>query len=141
MCGTEVKHPEHEVSQCAQCGVFDRDVNAAANIAARAVPKVDKARKTRAKSKKLQRQTVLKTPVTRGSLKYPGRDRTKNAPTPKRKKKRQGVNTFSSPARAQATCLDAGVLADCGTYGATGTFQAATKQGTITHKYRLCSPI
>ena len=141
MCGTEVKHPEHEVSQCAQCGVFDRDVNAAANIAARAVPKVDKARKTRAKSKKLQRQTVLKTPVTRGSLKYPGRDRTKNAPTPKRKKKRQGVNTFSSPARAQATCLDAGVLADCGTYGATGTFQAAIKQGTITHKYRLCSPI
>ena len=137
-CGSEVEHPKHKVSQCAQCGVFDRDVNAAANIAARAVTKVEKARKKRSKNSKLQPQAPLKTPIARCSLKYPGRDRTKNTPTPKRKKK--GVKTFSSPARAQAKCLEATVLADCGTYGATGTHQAAIKQGAIT-KYRLCSPI
>ena len=135
-CGNEVTHPEYKVSRCSEHGDMDRDVNAAANIAARAVPKVEKARKKRSKNSKLQPQAPLKTPVARVSLKYPGRDRTKNIPTPKRKKKCQGVKTLSSPARVNPTS----VLADCGTYGATGTFQAAIKQGTIT-KYRLCSPI
>ena len=139
VCGEEVTHPKHKVSKCAKCGVFDRDVNAAANIAARAVPKVEKARKTKAKKQKLQKQAPLKTPIARCSLKYPGRDRTKNCPTPKRKKK--GVNTLSSPARAQASRVDTSVLADCLTYGVAGTTShAAIKQGTIT-KYRLCSPI
>ena len=142
ICNGEVTHPEHKVSQCTKCGVFDRDVNAAANIAARAVPKVEKARKKRAKNPKLQEKTRLKTPIARRSLKYPGRDRTKNKPTPKRKKHcaSKGVNTLSSPARAQAKCLEASVLADCGTYGVAGTSQAAIKQGAIT-TYRLCSPI
>ena len=141
VCGSEVAHPKHKVSQCAKHGNTDRDVNAAANIAARAVPKVEKARKTRAKSRKLQKQTRLKTPVARASLKYPGRDRTKNVPTPKRKKKK-GVKTLSSPARAQASRLGATVLADCntGSVSVMGTSKAAIKQGTIT-KYRLCSPI
>ena len=85
-CGDEVEHPEHEVSVCPKHGAMDRDVNAAANIAARAVPKVEKARKTRAKNRKLQPQVPLKTPIARDSLKYPGRDRTKNCPTPKRTK-------------------------------------------------------
>ena len=139
VCGEEVTHPKHKVSKCAKCGVFDRDVNAAANIAARAVPKVEKARKTKAKKQKLQKQASLKTPIARCSLKYPGRDRTKNCPTPKRKKK--GVNTLSSPARVQASRVDTSVLADCLTYGVAGTTShAAIKQGTIT-KYRLCSPI
>ena len=140
MCGAEVEHPEHKVSQCAKCGIMDRDVNAAANIAARAVPKVEKARKKRSKNSKLQPQAPLNTPVARCSLKYPGRDRTKNVPTPKRKKKCQGVNTFSSPARAQAKCLEASVLADCNTCGInfTGTSQAAISQDNITHKCRLC---
>ena len=139
VCGEEVTHPKHKVSKCAKCGVFDRDVNAAANIAARAVPKVEKARKTKAKKQKLQKQAPLKTPIARCSLKYPGRDRTKNCPTPKRKKK--GVNTLSSPARVQASRVDTSVLADCLTYGVAGTTShAAIKQGTIT-KYRLCSPI
>ena len=44
-----------------------------------------KARATRAKNRKLRPQQPLKTPASRNSLKYPGRDRTKNAPTPKRK--------------------------------------------------------
>ena len=142
MCGAEVKHPEHKVSQCPKHGDMDRDVNAAANIAARAVLKVEKARKTRAKSRKLQEQAPLKTPVARVSLKYPGQDRTKNKPTPKRKKHRisKGVNLPISPARVQASRVDTSVLADCGTYGVAGTSQAAIKQGTMT-KYRLCSPI
>ena len=82
-CGSVVTHPTHEVSVCAEHGVMGRDVNAAANIAARAVPRVVKARVTRAKSRKLRPQQPLKTPVARRSLKYPGRDRAKNKPTPK----------------------------------------------------------
>lgn len=137
VCGAEVEHPEHKVSQCAKHGVMDRDVNAAANIAARAVPKVEKACKKRSKNSKLQPQAPLKTPVARCSLKYPGRDRTKNAPTPKRKKKCQGVNTFSSPARVNPTT----VLADCNTGSASvmGTSQAAIKQDNMTYTCRLCN--
>lgn len=147
VCGADGYHPKYELSICPEHGEIDRDVNAAANIAARAVPKVDKARDTRAKSKKLQSQAPLKTPVTRNSLKYPGQDRTKNAPTPKRKKK--GVKPPFSPARVQnistpvttvpvVTAMTS-VLADCLTYGVAGT-SAAIKQGTVTN-YRLCSPI
>ena len=147
VCGSEVTHPEHKVSLCLKCGVMDRDVNAAANIAARAVAKVKTARNTRANNRKLQPQAPLKTPVARASLKYPGQDRTKSAPTPKRKRK--GVKSSSSPARVQnistpvttalvVTSMTT-VLADCLTYGVAGT-SAAIKQGTMT-KYRLCSPI
>mgnify|MGYP001737888068 CR=1 FL=1 len=141
ICNGEVAHPEHRVSKCAKCGVFNRDVNAAANIAARAVPKVEKACKKRAKNRKLQEQEPLKTPVARVSLKYPGQDRTKNTPTPKRKKKCQGVKTFSSPARAQAHRLEATVLADCNTCSVCvmGTSQAAIKQDNMTYKCRLYS--
>ena len=38
-CGARVSHPTHEVSVCPEHGVMDRDVNAASNIAARAVPR------------------------------------------------------------------------------------------------------
>ena len=137
VCGSKVEHPEHKVSRCSVHGVMDRDVNAAANIAARAVPKVEKARAKRSKNSKLQPQAPLKTPVARCSLKYPGRDRTKNCPTPKRKKK--GVKTLSSPARAQAKCLEATVLADCLTYGVAGTHQAAINQDNMTYGCRLCN--
>ena len=139
-CGEEVEHPEYKVSECAQCGVFDRDVNAAANIAARAVPKVEKACKRRSKNSKLQPQAPLKTPVARCSLKYPGRDRTKCTPTPKRKKRvAREVNLPSSPARAQAHRLGATVLADCGTYGVPETCKAAINQGDKTYTCRLCN--
>ena len=140
VCGAKVTHPKHKVSQCAKCGVFDRDVNAAANVAARAVPRVEKARKTKARNPNLQEgKAPLKTPIARASLKYPGRDRTKNVPTPKRKKK--GVKTFSSPARAQVKCLEASVLADCntGSVSVMGTSQAAINQGEKTYICRLCS--
>ena len=138
-CGSKVTHPKHEVSVCKEHSKMDRDVNAAANIAARAVSKVERARDTRTKSKKLRKeQAPLKTPVARRLLKYPGQDRTKSAPTPKRKRK--GVKPHLSPARVQASRVDTSVLADCLTYGVAGT-SAAIKQGTITNKYRLCSPI
>ena len=139
VCGEKVKHPVHEISACPKHGEMDRDVNAAANIAARAVPKVEKARKTRAKNRKLQAHAPLKTPVARDSLKYPGRDRTKNCPTPKRKN-RPRISTEvilpSSPARVNLTT----VLADCGAYGATETTQAAINQDYVTRECRLCCP-
>lgn len=146
-CGSKVTHPEHKVSDCPKHGKMDRDVNAAANIAARAVAKVKTARNTRANNRELQPQAPLKTPVARASLKYPGQDRTKSAPTPNRKK---GVKTSSSPARVQnistpvatvpVVTMMTTVLADCLTYGDVAGTSAAIKQGTIT-KYRLCSPI
>jgi hypothetical protein len=138
LCGSKVTHPVHETSRCPEHGVMDRDVNAAANIAARAVPKVEKARKTRAKNRKLQKkQAPLKTPPARGSLRYPGRDRTKNYPTPKRKKRvvREGTPP-SRPARVNM----ATVLADRGAHGILGTRMAALKQGYITCRRSLYSP-
>ena len=137
-CGAKVTHPNHRLSKCPTHGEMDRDINAAINIAARAVPKVAKARNTRAKNKKLQPQVTLKTPVARCSLKYPGRDRTKNAPTPKRKKHprvSREVNLPSSPARVDMTS----VLADCGTHGAVGTFQAAINHRNVAYECRLCN--
>ena len=143
-CGSKVTHPTHKVSVCPEHGVMDRDVNAAANIAARAVPRVVKARATRAKNRKLQPQAQLRTPPARASLKYPGRDRTKNNPTPKRKNHHlisREVILPSSPARAQAPRLEASVLADQDAHGTLGTKKAALKQGDVAYECRLYSLI
>ena len=139
-CGGRVTRPTHELSVCAEHGTMDRDVNAAANIAARAVPRVAKARLTRAKNRKLQPQVPLKTPAARNSLKYPGRDRTKHKPTSKRKNHRlvsKGVILPVCPARAQAYGLEARVLADQDARSVLGTNTAALKQGCITYKCML----
>ena len=144
VCDQRVTHPAHKLSICPEHGAMDRDVNAAANIAARAVPRVVKARTTRAKNRKLKPQAPLRTPPTRASLKYPGRDRTKNKPTPKRKNHHpfsKGVILPSCPARAQAPRLEASVLADQGTHGALGTNTAALKKGDIAYECELYSPI
>ena len=140
-CGSEVTHPEHKVSDCPKCGVKDRDVNAAANIAARAVPKVETARNSRAKNRKLQKKTSLKTPTARKALKHPGGSRNKNYPTPKRKKRRssKGVNLPLRPARVRAICVDTRVLAVCLTYGVAETNTAALNQGNTTYECRICS--
>ena len=143
-CGSKVTHPTHEVSVCPEHGTMDRDVNAAANIAARAVPRVVKARATRAKNRKLRPQQSIRTPPARASLKYPGRDRTKNAPTPRRKNHRRTVKEVilpSCPARAQAPRLEARVLAEQGTCSSLGTVQAALKQGSIVYERRLYVPV
>ena len=144
VCDQRVTHPTHKLSVCPEHGAIDRDVNAAANIASRAVPRVVKARATRAKNRKLKPQQSLKTPVARRSLKYPGRDRTKNKPTPKRKNHHpfsKGVILPSCHARAQAPRLEASVLADQDTRGALGTNTAALKQGDTAYECRLCSLI
>ena len=143
-CGQRVTHPTHKDSVCPEHGEMDRDVNAAANIAARAVPRVAKARLTRAKNRKLGPQAALRTPVARNSLKHPGRDRTKNKPTPKRKNHRRvsrEVILPVCPARAQAQRLEATVLADQSTRNNLGTVQAALKRGNVAYKCRLCSLI
>ena len=136
-CGSKVTHPEHKVSDCPKCGETDRDVNAAANIASRAVAKVKTARNSRAKNRKLQKKTSLKTPATRKTLKHPGGSRNKNYPTPKRKKRRssKGVKLSLRPASVNTTT----VLADWGTYGASETSKAALNQGNVTYECRLCS--
>ena len=137
-CGAKVTHPTHEVSVCPEHGVMDRDVNAAVNIAARAVPRVAKARATRAKNRKLQPQPPLRTPAARRSLKYPGRDRTKNAPTPERKNRRRVSREVILPISPARVIVSARVLADCGAQGTVGTCQAAIKQGNMTNECRLC---
>lgn len=145
VCGQRVTHPTHKLSACPEHGVMDRDVNAAANIAARAIPRVVKARATRAKNRKLRPQPPLKTPPARASLKYPGRDRTKNNPTPKRKSHhqvRKEVIFPSCPARAQAPRLEASVLADQGAQGTPETNnKAAFKQGDVAYRSKLCDLI
>lgn len=137
ICGSKVTHPVHEISCCSKHGEMDRDVNAAANIAARAVPKVEKARTTRAKNRKLQPQVALKTPLARASLKYPGRDRTKHTATPKRKNHRniKGVILPSCPARVNMSM----VLADRGAMCTPETRKEALKQGNVAYECRLCS--
>ena len=136
LCSEKVAHPEHKVSICSEHGDMDRDIIAAANIAARAVSKVEKARKTRAKNRKLQRQVALKTPVARASLKYPGRDRAKNAPTPKRKNRAsKEVNLPINPARVVMTR----VLADWDASGILETNKAAINQGNVAYKCKLCN--
>ena len=138
-CGARVSHPTHDVSACPEHGAMDRDVNAAANIAARAVPRVAKARVTRAKNRRIGPQRPLRTPPARGSLKYPGRDRTKSAPTPKRKNQPRTVGEVILPSSPARVIISARVLADCGAQGATGTCQAAITQGSMTDKYKLCN--
>ena len=139
-CGAKVTHPTRKDSVCTEHGKMDRDVNAAANIAARAFSRATKARVTRAKNRKLRPQAPLKTPVARNSLKYPGRDRTKNKPTPKRKNRPRVVGEVIlpvCPARAQAPRLEASVLADQGACSALGTSKVALKQGCVTYKCML----
>lgn len=90
--------------------------------------------------RKLQPQAPLKTPPARASLKYPGRDRTKNRPTQKRKnlcRAAREVILPICPARAQATCLETTVLADQGSCNNLGTGKAALKQGSVTCECRL----
>ena len=144
-CDAKVSHPNRKLSVRPEHGVMDRDVNAAANIAERAVQCVAKARVTRSKNRKLQPQATLRTPPARASLKYPGRDRTKNKPTPKRKNHRlvsREVILPVCPARAQASRLSASVLADQGVHGTLGTSKAALKQDTnVVYSCRLRSPI
>ena len=76
--------------ECLNMGVLiDRDVNAGGEIAHRVIGnRLNKTVATRKSSSKRHNfpKQKIRSPKARESLKYPGRDRTKNAPTPKRVK-------------------------------------------------------
>ena len=72
--------------------LIDRDVNAGGEIAHRVVGKtLNKTVATRKASSKKYNfpKQKIRSPRTRESLKHPGRDRTKSAPTPKRVKRKK----------------------------------------------------
>lgn len=76
--------------ECLNIGVLiDRDVNAGGEIAHRVIgnrlTKTVATRKSSSKRHNFPKQKI-RSPKARESLKYPGRDRTKNTPTPKRAK-------------------------------------------------------
>lgn len=119
---------KHRTFVCKEHGAFDRDVNAGANIAQNAESAIIKARTTRKKSKKLQ-TVQQRTPITRPSLKYPGRDRTKHQPTPCQPQKRKSssltlrkeVTSPTPTTRNMATVVVDNVVSACTDIG---TFMA-----------------
>lgn len=84
-CGGKLTGTWHDKS-CSTHGFMDRDVNASINIANKAISKgtINKIVSTREKSRKFTTNKIRRTPITKDSLKYPGRDRTKNTITSKR---------------------------------------------------------
>lgn len=75
--------------------LMDRDVNATGNIALKATTTVKKSAKTRQSARKFTHKQRRRSKNGTGQpLKYPGRDRTKNRPTPQRLSK--GVKKFNS---------------------------------------------
>ena len=95
-CDGKVSHDsKRRVTYCASCNeCFDRDVNAATNVARRGVKTVEKMRKTRAKAKRVTNRQVRRSPKTHNSLRYPGRDRTKYVATPRQVKRRKHTFAF-----------------------------------------------
>ena len=93
-CDGKVTHDSKQrIAYCASCNAcFDRDVNAAVNVARRGVKTVKKMISTRAKAKRVTNKQVRRSPKTHNSLRYPGRDRTKHAATPKQVKRRKHVS-------------------------------------------------
>lgn len=92
-CGSPLSFPQWKIAVCPVHGTMDRDENASCNIALRAVRTAFKMAATRKRSTRLTNRRVRRTPPTRESLRFPGRDRTKSSPTPKRPaKKRVEVN-------------------------------------------------
>lgn len=88
-CKRQGRFRDYSTFVCEHCElVVNRDVNASANVALRGLELIHpKACTTRKNVKRLRNHGEQKTPRTRDSLKYPGRDRTKNKPTPKRRNK------------------------------------------------------
>ena len=95
-CDGKVSHDSKQrVAYCVSCDeCFDRDINAAVNVARRGVKTVEKMRKTRAKAKHVTNNQVRRSPKPHNVLLYPGRDRTKYAPTPKQVKRRKHASVF-----------------------------------------------
>ena len=98
-CGGKVTFKNWHTAICNNCNlVIDRDLNATVNIAMRFVDKGSyaKALITRNISKNKKNKALKLTINNPGRpLKYPGRDRTKTRPTPKRKRKGGELRTYN----------------------------------------------
>ena len=103
-------------NDCDWCEITqDRDINAAANIAMRVkldtVNKCVRTRNSRRKKKGVSRtKNVLRTPKTRQTLRYPGRDRTKSGPTPRRPRKRKVTAVHLPPKEVNNSSGTSGAL-------------------------------
>ena len=93
-CGEKVTFNNWHTAICGKCNTeIDRDLNATVNISMRFVDKgsYSKALKTRNTSKNKKNKPLKRTVNNPGRpLKYPGRGRIKNRPTPKRPRTRKG---------------------------------------------------
>ena len=98
-CGGKVAFKNWHTAICKNCNSsIDRDLNATVNIAMRFVDKGSYAKslRTRNTNKNKKNKPVKRTINNPGRpLKYPGRDRTKNRPTPKRKRKGGETRTYN----------------------------------------------
>lgn len=135
VCGNKGRIRNWHTFICKEHGEFDRDENAATNIALRPVDKgsVAKATRTRSKNKEKVAHAQNRVPQTRESLKYPGRDRTKSGPTPQRKTKRHKVVSVpnnSSP----VTSIKASVVTDGNSHGIVGTKEATRRFFNLYYK-------
>jgi hypothetical protein len=100
VCKTPVSHPEHGVSVCATCGTeINRDIGASGEVASRCVNYFAKVAENRKKHQKRVKRIASRVPKTRETLKFPGQDRTKSSPTPKRPrvKKKEVKRTKKCP--------------------------------------------
>ena len=98
-CGRKITFKGYHVVVCNFCNTtLDRDINAATNVAKRiTISRDDKSNSTFSKMVKTRntKKNSKNTPKKRSkngtgkTLKFPGRDRTKNKPTPKRKKRKE----------------------------------------------------
>lgn len=97
-CGEKILFKDYHTVICRFCDIKqDRDINAAANIAQKILVSknslkscFEKMVKTRNKKKNSKNKNVKRAKNGSGkTLKFPGRDRTKNKPTPKRKKRKE----------------------------------------------------
>lgn len=97
-CGGKVTFKNWHTAICKNCNLYiDRDLNATINIAMRFIDKgsYSKALKTRNTRKNKKNKPLKRTVNNPGRpLKYPGRDRTKTRPTPKRKRKGGETRTY-----------------------------------------------
>ena len=126
VCQETVQHRVWGESYCPRCDVVeDRDINASVNIALVCVEKNTWAKmiKTRLKAKRVTSQVKRRSPIPRETLKYPGRDRTKNKPTPSRVKKTQPQEAIlPNKEKCSPTCNeDRMVVGDDHSYGTVRT--------------------
>lgn len=101
-CEKNIAHVGNRLVKCSDCDfIVDRDVNASINIAKNGIIVGEKSCRTRKKRKDSIKNVVKRSPDTINSLKFPGRDRTKVGPTPKRVRnkssKREVNSSFTRP--------------------------------------------